>query len=77
MWNNWNSCYWTVIGPKEVCLGLARGVWVLDVMQERVHNMSPSDLEGTFIKGEGRGTKEGPRVEEARGKTLGRAALAV
>ena len=36
-------------GPKQVCLGLASSVWVLDSVQERFH-CSRGDFERTFIK---------------------------
>ena len=33
-----------------VCLGSADSMWILDSMQERFHNMSPTDFESMFIK---------------------------
>ena len=39
---------------------------VLDLMQERFHNMSPSDFESTFIEAGDNETKEGLKIEEAR-----------
>ena len=47
-------------------------MWVLDFVQERFHNTSP----GTFIKARDSEKKEGLKVEEATGVSLGGAALA-
>ena len=69
-------CYRTGTGQQWVCLRLACSVWVLDFMQERCHNMSPGDLESTFVKAGDSETKEGLRIEEVTRESLGRAALA-
>ena len=34
-------------GFEQVCLGAAGSVWGLDFMEERFHNTSPGDYEGT------------------------------
>lgn len=45
-------------------------VCVLDFVQERSHNMSPSGFESMFDKDGDRETMEGLRVEEAIGEQL-------
>ena len=37
-------------GPERVCPGPAGRVWVLDVMKEKFHSMSPGDYEGMFTE---------------------------
>ena len=64
------------LGPDQACLGPSGSVWVLDFMQERFHNKSPGEFESTFVNAENSETKEGLRIEEARGQSLGGAALA-
>ena len=63
-------------GPRQVCPGTVWNAWVLDFMQERFHNKSPGEFESTFVNAENSETKEGLRIEEARGQSLGGAALA-
>ena len=48
---------------------------VLDFVQGRFHNTCPGDFESLLIKAGDNETKEGPKVEEATGESLGRAAL--
>ena len=62
--------------PEQVCLRPACSVWVLDFMQQRFHNMSPIDFESAFIKAGDSETKEGLRVEEVAGESLGSIQLA-
>lgn len=38
------------LGLEGVCLGPACSVGVLDIVQERSHNASPSGLESTSVK---------------------------
>ena len=45
-------------------------MWVLDFMQESVHNISPGDFESTFITAGDSETKEGLRREEVKGESL-------
>lgn len=45
-------------------------------MQERFHDRSASGFESTSIKAEDSETKEGLRIEEATGKSLGSGVLA-
>ena len=63
------------LGPEWVGLGPADNVWVLDFVQERFHNTSPGDFWGMFIKAGDSETKEGDRVEEETGDSLGGALL--
>lgn len=51
-------------------------MWVLDLVQGRFHNTNPGDFESTLVKAEDSETKEGHKVEEATGESLGGAALA-
>ena len=44
-------------------------------MQERFHSASPGDFESTFIKAGDSKTKEGLKVEEVTGESLGGALL--
>ena len=46
-------------GAEQVCLGPARIVWALDFVQERIHNISPDEYGGTFIKAGGSKTRKG------------------
>ena len=57
-------------GSKQVSLGPAGSVWVLDFVWERFHNMSLGDFESAFIKAGESETKEWLRVEEAIGESL-------
>lgn len=50
-------------------------VWVLDLVQGRFHSLSPADLGSTLIAAGDSETKEGLRIEEATGESLGGAAL--
>ena len=45
--------------PERGCLGPAASVWVLDFIQERLHNMNPGDCEGVFIRAGDSETREG------------------
>lgn len=44
-------------------------------MQERFHNVGPGDFEGTFSKTRDSDTRNGPKIEETTGKSLGGVAL--
>ena len=46
-------------GPERVCLKLAGSMWVLDLVQERFHSMSPGECESTFIKAGDSETRKG------------------
>lgn len=58
-----------------VCLRPAGSVWVLGFLQKRFHSMKPGDSESMFIKAGESETKEGLRVEETTGYSLGSALL--
>lgn len=64
------------LAQELVYLGLAGSVWVLDLVQGRFHNTNPGDFESTLVKAEDNETKEGHKVKEATGESLGGAALA-
>ena len=51
-----------------VCLGQACSVWVLDFVQEKFHNTSPSDFEKMFVKAEDSETRKalGQKTQQDR-----------
>ena len=46
-------------GAEQAHLWPAASLWVLDLVQERFHNTSPGDHEGTFIKAGDSETRKG------------------
>ena len=64
------------LDPEWVCPRLASSVWGFHFMQERSHSMHTGDIESKFIKAGHSETKEVFKLEEARGESLGRDALA-
>ena len=52
-----SQCLRKGTGLEVVCLRPASNAWVLDFMQERVHNTSSGDFDGTFIKAGGQRNK--------------------
>lgn len=59
------------LGLEQVCLRRACGVWVLNFVQEGLHNTSPGDFEGMLIKVADSKIRDGLRVEGATGERLG------
>ena len=51
-------------------------MWVLDFIQEWLHNPSAGNFENIFTKSGGSETKEGLKVKEVSGDSLGGAAMA-
>lgn len=54
--------------PRVGCPRPAYNVWVLDLVLERFHNLSPGGFESLFINAWDSETKEEVRVEETVGR---------
>lgn len=69
----WSVCYRKVTGPLAHLPRASLSLWVLDFVQERLHNTSPGDFESMFITAEDSVKRKG--LGQKTGECVGESAL--